>query len=845
MIDCENLSFNLNSASGNLNVQNLAPQSVARLRGPIYTWSAVWNNTDYVIFTNNFIFSNVIVGTNIIGTNPVPITNVFAFPSLLTNIVNMGLHTLMLDASSVSTVLPVTVYDLNAFSTNVVISDNLSVAESMFISGQSFTINGSLTFPGFLPPNPITGLVPPAAPLTDWNAAVAPNLLYFTNNGTLLVASGADFGDDRATPYSAFVNAGAISAFNIALSSTYFEDSGTLSAVGPLTMQGGTGKLVNGIITSGADTAIYSSNVKFNNFSLTAGGALNFAVTGSLSDAGAGSANFLQAQNGFNLLIKPQTGDLLGTTLQSTVLNVPSEEVDHTWAGEDRGPVPAGYVDNEAVGTLLLTSQSADPLFFFAGTGARNALYVDLLDISSLGATYSNHIAIDPSLVIYYAAAKVGFTPPLNHPGGVPQEPEEFLDGQFGGHLRWVRTYAGPNSSFPAVINGQSVMVNRALRFATTIYSCDSNLPNYQIVDPCPAMLGDPPLGPPSANGIAAGGAPKLNSLVNYSSEPVLSSGFASAAGTYNGLFYDTNGVAQTNAGYFNATTTRKGNYSAKILLGNKTYSISGKLNPSSGMATNTIAPKGLNPLTVNLQLVQLALSSGYQMRGLVTDGNWVAELLADRQAGSPSYAGKYTLLMNGGLDTNGPVGNGFGTVTVDKSGNVQWKGTLADGSKVSQKSGLSGQGIWPLYNSLYGGNGAVLSWIRFDTNQPQTDLRGDTIWIKGGAFTNEVLTIGSLYGLRTLNLTNADLIFNGGSLSGPFTNKVTLQLKKAGSWAGTSELSLNVTTSPGLFSGSALNPQTDQAFSFQGALFEKANIGAGFFVNTNRNGQIYLSPPP
>jgi hypothetical protein len=95
-----------------------------------------------------------------------------------------------------------------------------------------------------------------------------------------------------------------------------------------------------------------------------------------------------------------------------------------------------------------------------------------------------NLLQIDPSLVIYYAAAKLGFKPPPAAVGLTNQEPEEFLNGQYGGHLRWVQTFAGPNSSVAVVINGQSYEVNRALRFATTIDSNSNGIPNCS--DPNP-----------------------------------------------------------------------------------------------------------------------------------------------------------------------------------------------------------------------------------------------------------------------------------------------------------------------------------------------------------------------
>jgi len=86
------------------------------------------------------------------------------------------------------------------------------------------------------------------------------------------------------------------------------------------------------------------------------------------------------------------------------------------------------------------------------------------------------------NITIYYAAAKLSFTPPPAN--GVSQEPEEYLNGMFGGHLRWVTNFAGPNSSVDVIINGQTYAVNRALRYSKIIDSNGNGIPNYY--DPNP-----------------------------------------------------------------------------------------------------------------------------------------------------------------------------------------------------------------------------------------------------------------------------------------------------------------------------------------------------------------------
>ena len=497
VMDCQNLSFNLGTTNGSLNFTNLAFPFVNRLNGTNSMWSGVWTNYAMIITTNYMTVTNPPVAPS---TN----TTTSTIRADLTNMLQINLYIFVVDASGLKITAPVTVYDLLLHSTNnvgntnsIVIGDSVSVVESFLLDCQSFTLDGNLTFPGISPMNPVSGTPYVAAPIQNWVYAMAPTLSYFTNNGSLSIPNDANFGDDGPANYMAFVNNGFISAGDQTINSYYFENDGTLNTtVGDCYVTTATGKFQNGKVASGADIQFFANNLKFNQSTLQAsGGELDFTATNSLADTGGGSGNSFTCKYGFNLWIKPRLGDLLGTTMNTVAPTNLSIEVDHYWAGTNCGPVNSGYSNNVALGQLVLAPQGSlvtdPPLFFFAGAtggGVTNGLYVDLLDLSALGTNWDNiqqHLLqIDPSLVIYYAAAKLGFTPPPAVPGLPPQEPEEFLNGQFGGHLRWVQTFAGPNSSVAVLINGQSYEFNKALRFATTIDSNSNGIPNY--ADPNP-----------------------------------------------------------------------------------------------------------------------------------------------------------------------------------------------------------------------------------------------------------------------------------------------------------------------------------------------------------------------
>jgi hypothetical protein len=193
--------------------------------------------------------------------------------------------------------------------------------------------------------------------------------------------------------------------------------------------------VVNATISSAANIRFFANTLQFNQSSLTASLALNLSVTNSLTDNG--MPNVFSCASGFNLLVKPATGDLLGTTFQTTA--AARSSVTHTWAGLDLGPTLAGFSNNAAIGSLVLAAGGngtpfQEPEFTFSGTGVSNGLYVAYLDISKL-TNYNfldgSLVSISPNLTIYF--------------GGASTNPAA-LNGQFGGHLVYVPGLAGQNT---------------------------------------------------------------------------------------------------------------------------------------------------------------------------------------------------------------------------------------------------------------------------------------------------------------------------------------------------------------------------------------------------------------
>ena len=340
--------------------------------------------------------------------------------------------------------------------------------------------------------------------------------------------------------------------------------------------------------------------------------------------------------------------------------------------------------------------------------------------------------------------------------------------------------------------------------------------------------------------------------LITSSASPL-----AGLPGAYNGLFYDTNGVSVLSAGSFSAKVTTRYAYSAKLALGGRTYTLSGKFD-ANGQSTGAIVRSGgLSRLMVSLQLVHLPASSGDQIRGTVTDtGNWQAQIVADRLVfdarvrKATAYAGSYTLVIPPA--TNGPAGSGFGTLKVSTAGLLQWTASLADGSKLTQSSAVSAQGYCPLLASLYRGQGMLTSWLQL----VGIGSGGKVLWIKPqgalalwfpGSFTNSVEAALSPYAKSTAAglFQGGSLSFSGGAVNQMLTKALVMNARGQLLSPPSSQLKLSLNPASGLFQGttSLLDPLGGKV-SFQGVVVPNQLYGAGFFQKNGVSGQVYWSLP-
>lgn len=438
--------LNLGVTNGFMTVSNLLAAGIPAWSGSVQAWSTRWTNTDAAGFTTDY--------------------RVLLVKSQLSPTTAPQVQTLKLHATN-----------------SVVISDTLNVFGSIYIDSQNLTLSTNL--PGY-------GATSVDGEL-NWESSVNlgtgfgqfPNLLWLTNNGAIRSLGFIQFGN-AATSYGAVINNGLLSDQGSTIYANNFLSSGNIAnGSGSFLLQSKTTTITNGFLDANGDVSITTGSLLTSNLQMQAGRSLTLQVTNFLSDTGPNSNSscwFVGGTNGigFKLPIKPTTGDLLGTTI--TNLAVANKTVGDTWAGLDRGYSNSGYVNNAALGRLVLDPLSTSSKINFSGTGSTsNALYVDCLVLmdqaTNLASGNIPEFTFGPNMVIYYAQA---------FQNGVSVA--EKLNFANTNHFRWMPTYVGYYSSTNLVYPpGVTNTVNAALAQSGSYDSDGDGTKNS--LDPTPFLV--------------------------------------------------------------------------------------------------------------------------------------------------------------------------------------------------------------------------------------------------------------------------------------------------------------------------------------------------------------------
>ncbi len=340
--------------------------------------------------------------------------------------------------------------------------------------------------------------------------------------------------------------------------------------------------------------------------------------------------------------------------------------------------------------------------------------------------------------------------------------------------------------------------------------------------------------------------APSLDqdfALVVYNGTAAIEPTVTPVAGAYSGLFFESAGAELGKSGAVSLSTTASGGYTGKLQIGSKSYPFSGTLDPF-GAGTNAVTRKGASALGLALQI---DVAHPEHITGTVADpGNWTADLQAYQAGSNASFAGNYTLVIPGSDDSaNFPGGDSYGTVNLSTAGKLKLTGSLSDSTKLSQSAVVSANGQWPLYVSLYGGQGQLIGWLTF-TN---STVSGDVSWIKNpianakfyrNGFDYDATAIGSVYQSAAFNFNPGLLMLTGGNLADSITNILNVN----GTSASGGNTSLSLSAAKGTFKGSFANPPAKGKTSFNGVFLQNQNVGSGYFLGgAGQSGKVFFGP--
>ena len=209
----------------------------------------------------------------------------------------------------------------------------------------------------------------------------------------------------------------------------------------------------------------------------------------------------------------------------------------------------------------------------------------------------------------------------------------------------------------------------------------------------------------------------------------------ATAAGAYNGLFFQTNAdgtpaITEATSGFLgNCVVASNGAYSAKVYVGGQSYSLAGAFS-ISGNASATIPRTGAGSSNLTAVL-QLDLIHGTrQMTGFISSTTvgsaWTAPLLGDLATNAfPQIVGA-SLLISPGLSANSPTNGGVAIGLVANSV-LSLSGALGDTAAMSQTVPISKDGNVPLFVNLYTNGGLLEGWI----NLAGGAATGNLTWIR------------------------------------------------------------------------------------------------------------------
>ncbi|MHA3773206.1 PKD domain-containing protein [Verrucomicrobiota bacterium sgz303538] len=334
------------------------------------------------------------------------------------------------------------------------------------------------------------------------------------------------------------------------------------------------------------------------------------------------------------------------------------------------------------------------------------------------------------------------------------------------------------------------------------------------------------------------------------------------AAGTFQGILQ----AAPTGkpSGQLWLQTTSSGTFTAKVQVGQRTYSFRGTLD-SNGTWIGTVPRSGNPPLTVSIG----TLGDGRFGATLNRAGtSYSAELMHFIPPNGSNFpqalAGTYSFVLDAdpqdGDDV--PQGSGWGQMRVLANGGASLTGELADGSPFVCRTRSSADGVMLLNAPLYRGKGVIAGLVRFNA-ATHSDLVGTLQWFKTAGASKTKYPYGfstpvHLSGSRLVKLPKTQDPLSGSTslVAAQLTftmdgfSELTIPVQLLGRnamqlWPGAALPTCVEFGETGVFNGEVRSPETGGRLRFQGTILQKAHIGRGYFFSNGRSGLVELKLTP
>jgi hypothetical protein len=255
-------------------------------------------------------------------------------------------------------------------------------------------------------------------------------------------------------------------------------------------------------------------------------------------------------------------------------------------------------------------------------------------------------------------------------------------------------------------------------------------------------------------------------------------------------------------------------------------------------------------------RVISATLSLGTLLTGTLASQTDQIPFTAERTAphDDSSLAGTYTALLPALSGTAFPAGNGYGSLTVSKTGIVKFAGKLGDALPFTFSGSLDSTGALPFLISkpatkttgaelLLGavafppaasGTAGTLNWYR--TANPK-----DPAYPSGFSVTLPILT--STYASPAVDYHTAIVTFSGAGITPSLTEPINIVNPNHVITTGATPFTLKFISATGQFTG--LFPDSGKARPFTGSVLQSGTTALGLFQDptTGQTGSVQLQP--